>query len=338
MLALLKFAIALCACLLAESLSVGAPVSLAQVTNGQPPTVDVCESCPVLRNIFPIDLPKNSEARSPDGHYSVVFINSRSGAVHTLFLKDNVGGGRRKLQTYKTRVAILWNSSSDFFSVTDYTGTDQSRCTMMSVDSKTRPFEVIDGLSRQLTPDTWARLKDHLRDQKFLVEGWLWEGTAALEVNISTDTPGFPTGTYDVLEPRPGFGQTDLALSAQWADELELKITNTSPVELTFGESADGSLPIIYGKQCELVIHDSTGVVPPETRYQRIRRGEEQPLPSDSEGGRSGDIVGELAPHQSGNARIVPGIYYDLNPSEKYAMQLVCGKTKSNGIVASLRH
>lgn len=265
-----------------------------------------------------------------------------------LFLKDNISGRRRKLLSYKVRVAILWNSRSDFFSVTEYTDTDHSECTMMSVDPKIRPVGVIDVLSRQLTPDTWAKLKDHLGDHKFLVEGWLWEGATALQANISTDISEFPTGMYVVLVPRTGVKEqvpksdspgdlVSLRLSAQWAGELDLKMTNNSRLHLMVGVSADGSLPFINGEQCEIVIHSSAGTVPTETRYMRIRQGEEQPSSTDSEQ-RSGDVIGALGPNQSVTANIVPGIYYDLNPSEKYEIQLVCGNTKSNTIVANLRH
>lgn len=189
--------------LVLAALTICASISSAQApAKPGPSTVLECASCPIVRTIFPIDLSKYSEAKSPNGQYSIVGEKKDKGLVHKLFLLDNVRGQRRKLPSYNNRVTILWNSNSDFFSVTEYIDENHSRCTMMSVKPKSRGVGVIDVLSHQLTPDTWEGLKAHLGDQRFLVEGWAWQGDTALEATISTDASAFPTGTYIVLVPR----------------------------------------------------------------------------------------------------------------------------------------
>ena len=192
-------------------MTICASISSAQAPTKPRPSVWECSSCPIVRTIFPVDLSKYSEAKSPNGQYSVVDIKKRKGPVHNLFLLDNVNGRRRKLLSHNDRVAILWNSNSDFFSVTEYIDENHSRCTMMSVKTKSRGIGVIDVLSHQLTPDTWESLKAHLGDHRFLVEGWAWQGDAALEATIWSDAKGWPTTTFIVLVPQSVRGRVTTA-------------------------------------------------------------------------------------------------------------------------------
>jgi len=161
-------------------------------------------SCDVITTEFPVSFPAHSQAVSPDGRYAIVGVDNTTGPFHTVFLEDRFLKTRRKLFTYDRHIVLLWKSDSKLFAVTDYVGSDTSRCSIVSVDEKVLPIQVLEVLSRQLAEDTWKQLESHLRNQHASVEASVWDGPMSLKVKISgygnADPAGF-VGFYEVLVP-----------------------------------------------------------------------------------------------------------------------------------------
>jgi hypothetical protein len=90
----------------------------------------------------PVSFPQSSRAISPDGHYEIVGVDSDTKPQHTVFLEDRQLKTRRKLFNYDRSISLLWNPDSKSFAVTDYAGSDFSRCGLVSVDEKV-PYDDI---------------------------------------------------------------------------------------------------------------------------------------------------------------------------------------------------
>ncbi len=141
---------------------------------------------------------------SPDGRYAIVGVDSAKEPYHTVFLEDQLLKSRRRLFNYNRSIALLWKSDSKLFAVTDYAGSDISRCSILSVDEKASPIQVLDVLSHQLSEGTWKKLETHLSDHHVYVEAAVWDGPRSLVVKISGYGDADPKGFvefYRVLLP-----------------------------------------------------------------------------------------------------------------------------------------
>ncbi len=163
-----------------------------------------CSPCVVVTNILPVSFPEQSEAVSPDGRYAIVGIDRDKEPYHTVFLEDRSLKTRRKLFNYDRHIVVLWKSDSKLVAVTNYVGSDSSQCSIVSVDEKVGPIQVLDVLSHQLSEDTWNQLKRGLGNHHAYVEASVWDGPASLLVKISgygdADPAGF-AAFYEVLLP-----------------------------------------------------------------------------------------------------------------------------------------
>jgi len=162
-----------------------------------------CSPC-VITAVLPVSFPEQSLAISPDGRYAIVGVDSAAEPHHTVFLEDLFLKTRRKLFNYDRHVALLWKPDSKLFAVTNYVGSDKSQCTIILVDEKMPPIQVLDVLSRQLTAASRKQLEIRLSNQHSYVEASAWDGSMTLEVKISgygdADPAGF-TEFFDVLLP-----------------------------------------------------------------------------------------------------------------------------------------
>ena len=160
--------------------------------------------CVMVTDIFPVSFPEQSQAVSPDGRYAVVGVNSNIEPYHTVFLEDRNVKARRKLFTYDRHIVVLWNADSKLFAVTNYVGSDNSRCTIISIDEKAQPIEVLGVLSHQLAEASWKRLQNQLSNHHAYVEAVVWDGPMSLQVKVSgygdADRKGFAE-FYEVLLP-----------------------------------------------------------------------------------------------------------------------------------------
>jgi hypothetical protein len=151
-----------------------------------------------------VSFPKLSQAVSPDGRFVVVGINSDKEPNHTVFLEDRYLKTRRKLFTYERHIVVLWKADSKLFAVTNYVGSNSSRCTIISVDRKAKPIEVTAVLSHQLAEASRKRLQNQLNNHHVYVEAVVWDGPTSLQVKMSgygdEDPAGF-TEFYEVLLP-----------------------------------------------------------------------------------------------------------------------------------------
>ena len=166
--------------------------------------VDSCPPgpCPTVTNVFPVSFPEQSQVVSPDGRYVIVGVDSDAEPHHTAFLEDRINKTRRKLFNYDRHVSFLWYYDSDLIAVTDYVGSDSSRCSIVSVDEKAPPTEVLDLLFRQLSESSREILKRHLTNHHVYVEASLWSKPMALKLKVSgygeADPAGF-TEFYNLL-------------------------------------------------------------------------------------------------------------------------------------------
>jgi hypothetical protein len=160
--------------------------------------------CGVVTDVFPVSFPAQAQAVSPDGRYAIVGVDSGTEPYHSVFLEDRSLKTRRKLFNYDHRIVLLWKSDSKLFAVTDYQGSDNSRCSVLPVDEKVPPIQVLDVLSHQLSEDSWKQLQTHLSNHHAYVEAEVWDGPMSLLVKISgygdADPAGF-AGFYEVLLP-----------------------------------------------------------------------------------------------------------------------------------------
>lgn len=129
--------------------------------------------------------PKESEYRSPDKRYVIVGVNSDREPHHTVFLRDNVRGSRRKLFTYGRSVALLWNINSTTFAVTDYVGSDSAQVSVYSVDERCAPVQVLDLLLNQVPENARTTLRAELTNHHEYLEASAWLSPTVLSVELS---------------------------------------------------------------------------------------------------------------------------------------------------------
>jgi hypothetical protein len=181
-----------------------------EVKTFTPQTIDItlevesCSPCPMVTDVFPVSFPEQSQAVSPDGRYAIIGVDSGSEPYHAVFLEDRLHKNRRELFNYDRHIVLMWKSDSKLFAVTDYLGSENSRCSIFSVNERVPPIQILDVLSRQLSEATWKQLKTHLSNHHAYVEAEVWDGALSLMVKISGYGDADPTGFtefYEVLLP-----------------------------------------------------------------------------------------------------------------------------------------
>jgi hypothetical protein len=148
-------------------------------------TVEACSPCPVLTDLMPVSFPERSQAASPDGRYMITGVDTDPPPHDAVFLEDRALKTRRKLFDYDRHIALLWANDSKSFAVTDYMGSDTSRCTVVSVDKSVRPIHVLDMLSPALNKDAREQLESQLSNQHVYVEAFVWAAPTVLTVKVS---------------------------------------------------------------------------------------------------------------------------------------------------------
>lgn len=148
----------------------------------------------------PVSFPAQSEVVSPDGRYALSNVDSELDPHHTVFLEDRVRKTRRKLFNYGRHVVVLWNSESRLFAVTDFVGSDTSKCTVFSVDEKSAPLPVLDLLLRQLGEEEKRRLQSQLGNHHAYVEGWMWNAPRSLTLKVWGYGDNDPAGFTEFLD------------------------------------------------------------------------------------------------------------------------------------------
>ncbi len=74
-----------------------------------------------------------SEARSPDGRYSIKnMLYDNAQRAYLLFV-DRTSGKQHKIHDYARHVEVLWSPASDAFVVNDFEGSDSTRPILYSV-------------------------------------------------------------------------------------------------------------------------------------------------------------------------------------------------------------
>jgi hypothetical protein len=146
-----------------------------------------------------VSFPDHSRAVSPNRHYTIIGVDSDSEPYHTVFLKDLRLGTRRKLFNYGRHIDLLWNPDSKSFALTDYAGSDYSRCSIVSVDENVPPIQLWDKLVNTVAGNEQKSLLNNHHAYIAATE-WLDAGTLKLKVwgygNVNTS--GFARFyTYD---------------------------------------------------------------------------------------------------------------------------------------------
>jgi hypothetical protein len=128
-----------------------------------------------------VSFPEQSQAASPDARYVIVEEENHAEPFHTAILEDRVLKTRRKLFDYERSIDLLWNPDSKSFAVTDYEGSDYSRCSIIFTDKTVPTIPVWDKLTKALTE----------RDRKTLLENHhvyiaavQWVSATALKVKV----------------------------------------------------------------------------------------------------------------------------------------------------------
>jgi hypothetical protein len=188
-----------------------------EVQPGAPQTITIflpvgsCPPCGPCLEItgkprFTASFPLMCYASSPDGRYQIIGVNSDAEPHHTIYWEDMVHETWRKLLTYDQRVDLLWNANSKLLAVTDFVGTESSRCTIYSVDESIPPIQVLDLLCSKLPKSEQKRLKSLLANHHVYVEASAWNGLTELQLKVSGYGDANPAGfseIYDVqLQPR----------------------------------------------------------------------------------------------------------------------------------------
>jgi hypothetical protein len=147
--------------------------------------VQMCSPCPVVTDALLVSFPAQSQVASPDGRYAIIGVDTDSAPHHQVFLEDRVLKTRRNLFDYDRRIVLLWANDSKSFAVTDYLGSDTSKCSVISVDKTVRPIQVLDMLFPALNKDAREKLESRLSNRHIFVEAFAWAAPTVLTVKVS---------------------------------------------------------------------------------------------------------------------------------------------------------
>ena len=128
-----------------------------------------------------VSFPQHSRAVAPDGRFVIAGVDSDADPYHTVFLEDRQLGTRRKLFSYERHIDLLWNPDSKSFSLTDYGGSDYSRCNIVSVDQTVPTIQVWDELLKALTE---RERKSLLENHHVYIAAVQWIGASTLKVKV----------------------------------------------------------------------------------------------------------------------------------------------------------
>jgi hypothetical protein len=128
-----------------------------------------------------VSFPPQAQAASLDGHYVIIEEKNHSEPFHTAILEDRVLKTRRKLFDYDRGIDLLWNPDSKSFAVTDYEGSDYSRCRIIFADRTAPTIQIWDKLIAALTT---SERKGLLANHHVYIAAAQWIGDGALKVKV----------------------------------------------------------------------------------------------------------------------------------------------------------
>jgi len=128
-----------------------------------------------------VSFPQQSQVPSPDSRYSIIREENRSEPFHTAILEDRVLRTRRKLFDYDRGIDLIWNPDSKSFAVTDYEGSDYSRCRIIFADQTAPTIQVWDKLVAALTK---SERKSLLENHHVYISAVRWVGAGTLKVKV----------------------------------------------------------------------------------------------------------------------------------------------------------
>lgn len=160
-----------------------------------------CSPCAAVGNNPEVSFPEQAKAISPDGRYAVVGDPSvPRPATHTaVFLEDLQLKTRRKFFTYDGYVRLLWNEGSSLIAATYYSGNDNSRCSIFSVDKTDPPAQALDLIVRQSGKTNAEPLKTLLSNEHLHVAAYRWKAPTELLVTLSGYGSANPTGSTELI-------------------------------------------------------------------------------------------------------------------------------------------
>ena len=127
-----------------------------------------------------VPFPPQSQAVSPNGRY-VIIEENHSEPFHTAILEDRVLRTRRKLFDYDRGIDLIWNPDSKSFAVTDYEGSDYSRCRIIFADKTAPTIQVWHKLVAALTK---SERKSLLENHHVYISAVRWVGAGTLKVKV----------------------------------------------------------------------------------------------------------------------------------------------------------
>jgi hypothetical protein len=151
----------------------------------------------------PIAFPEHSRAVSPDGRYVLVGVDADTEPNHTVFLEDLRLKTRRKLFDYDRHIDLLWNPNSTSFAVSDYAGSDYSRCNIVSVTENVPLVQVWDELVKAATAKGQKSL---LQNDHVYVAATEWISPKVLKVKVWGHGEVNPSGFTRFYEYEMGLG------------------------------------------------------------------------------------------------------------------------------------
>lgn len=143
--------------------------------------VCVCLLAAHAQQLHRVSFPEQSRAVSPNGRYAIVGVDSDKEPNHTVFLDDLQQKTRRKLFNYDRHIELLWNSDSKSFAVSDYAGSDYSRCSIVSVTENVPPVQVWDELIKSVNAEERNML---LHNDHVYIAATEWISSTILRVKV----------------------------------------------------------------------------------------------------------------------------------------------------------
>jgi hypothetical protein len=150
-----------------------------------------------------ISFPEHSHAISPDGRYVLVAVNADREPSHMVYLEDSQLKSRRKLFNYDRHIDLLWNPDSESFAVSDYAGSDHSRCSIVSVTENVPPVQVWDELVKAAKANDQKSL---LRNDHVYIAATDWISSKILKVKVWGHGEVNPGGFTRFYRYEIGFG------------------------------------------------------------------------------------------------------------------------------------
>jgi hypothetical protein len=129
----------------------------------------------------PIVFPEHSRVVSPNGRYVLIDVDADTEPNHTVFLEDLRLKARRRLFNYDRHIDLSWNPDSQSLAVSDYAGSDYSRCRIYSVSENVPPVQVWDELVKAATA---KEKKSLLQNDHVYIAASDWISPRVLKVKV----------------------------------------------------------------------------------------------------------------------------------------------------------